>query len=115
MAGSMRTALVVLPASLALCAAAAEATNPEQLRLQASLKAQMAKVFAKKAPGVKLTALTCKLPSSGVTAHCVAHFTAGPVKGYYPVTATIHASGTLTWTAASPTCFVAKTGKRTPC
>jgi hypothetical protein len=111
----MRRFLVLLLVCAAPATAAA-AVNPEQLALQKSLKAEMAKTFKKQAPALTITTVTCKLPSSGTTSHCTAHFTAGGVKGYYPVTATLHdLGGTLSWTAASPKCFDAKTGKGISC
>lgn len=99
-----------------LTAAAAAATNPEQIRLQKSLKTQIAATFKKQAPKLKLTTVTCKLPSNGVTAHCKARFTYGKtVVVVYPVTATIHESGQLTWVAKSPACTNATTKKKIAC
>ena len=111
--------LMFRPAALlfvVLAASAAAATNPEQIRLQKSLKPQIAASFKKQAPTLKLTAVTCKLPTDGVTAHCLAHFTYGAkVLVVYPVTATIHDSGQLTWAAKSPTCTDARTKKKLAC
>jgi hypothetical protein len=108
--------IVLLLASALLATSAAAATNPELIRLQKTLKADMVATFKKQAPGLKITTVTCKLPTDGTTAHCTAHFTAGTaVKGYYPVTAKILESGQLKWTAASPKCFSAHTGKRIAC
>jgi len=101
--------------ALCACAVASGAVNPEQLRLQRSLKADMAKSFKKRAPSLEITTVSCKLPVSGTVAHCTAHFVVGQVKGYYKVSATIHESGQLTWTAASPRCFDAKSGKALRC
>jgi phage host-nuclease inhibitor protein Gam len=99
-----------------LTASAAAATNPEQIRLQKSLKVQIAATFKKQAPKLKLTTVTCKLPSDGVTAHCKARFTYGTTFVVtYPVTATIHDSGQLTWTAKSPSCTSTKTKKKVAC
>jgi hypothetical protein len=109
-----RFVLLALAAAL-LAPAAGAATNPEQLYLQKTLKAAMVKAFKKQAPGLKLTTVTCKLPSSGTVARCVAHFAAGRVKGYYPVKATLHESGTMSWTTSAPTCFSATTNKRVAC
>jgi hypothetical protein len=99
-----------------LAAAASAATNPEQIRLQKSLAPKIAATFQKQAPKLKLKTVTCKLPSSGVTAHCKARFTYGTTYiVVYPVTATIHDSGRLTWVAKSPSCTSTKTKKTTPC
>ncbi len=102
-------------AFLTLAAGAAAAVDPRVAALQKSLKGDMVKTFAQRAPGLKITTVTCKLPSSGTVATCIAHFTAGTIKGYYPVRAVILSSGQLRWTASTPKCFVAKTGKPTRC
>ena len=108
--------IVLLLATCLLATSAGAATNPELTHLQNTLKADMVATFKKQAPGLKITTVTCKLPTSGTTAHCTAHFTAGStVNGYYPVTAKILDSGTLKWTAALPKCFSVKTGKRITC
>jgi len=83
--------------------------------LEKSLKADMVKVFKKKAPTLKFTTVNCTLPVNGTTAHCKAYFTVRSTKGYYPVKATIHGSGALTWTAQSPTCLNATTKKYAAC
>ena len=107
--------LAVVVVALLACAVASGAVNPEQLRLQKSLKADMAKSFKKRAPSLEITTVSCRLPSKGTVAHCTAHFLVGQVKGYYKVSATIHESGQLTWTAASPRCFDKKSGKALRC
>jgi hypothetical protein len=104
---------------LLVCAvpvAASAAVDPEQLRLQNSLKAQMVKVFKKQAPKLTITRVTCKLPESGNTSHCKAYFTVGTTRGYYPVTATLHdLGGKLTWTASSPKCWNPTTKRYAAC
>jgi len=88
------------------------ATDP---RLNRTLKADIVKAFKKQAPTLKFTTVACTLPKNGTTAHCKAFFTVTGTKGYYPVTATIHASGKLSWTAQSPKCLNPKTTKYAPC
>ena len=113
---AMRRILPLLLASGLLAASAAAATNPELIHLQTTLKASMVATFKKQAPGLKITTVTCTLPSNGTTAHCKAHFTAGTtVKGYYPVAAKILDTGQLKWTTSAPKCFNAKTGKAIHC
>jgi hypothetical protein len=111
----MRGVFTLVAVSGLLAASAGAATNPELTHLQNTLKASMVTAFKKQAPSLKITTVTCKLPTNGTTAHCKANFTAGTVKGYYPVAATILASGKLKWTASSPKCFNAKTGKAISC
>jgi hypothetical protein len=114
MAGVRRLLLSAL-AALALASTAAAAANPEQLRLQKTLKAAMVKAFQKQAPKLKLTTVSCRLPKSGTVARCTAHFKVSAVKGYYPVKVVLHETGTISWTASSPKCFDAKSGKKLPC
>ena len=97
--------------------AVAAATNPEQVALQKTLKALMTKKYKQAAPKLKITTITCKLPSDGTVAHCVAHFTYPPtIVGTYQVKAELHdLGGTLTWTAGSPKCKDTKTGKSIAC
>jgi hypothetical protein len=83
--------------------------------LEKSLKADMVKTFKKQAPTLKFTTVNCTLPANGTTAHCKAYFTVNSTKGYYPVKATIHDSGALTWTAQSPKCLNATTKKYVAC
>ena len=83
--------------------------------LEKSLKADMVKTFKKQAPTLKFTTVSCTLPANGTTAHCKAYFTVSGTKGYYPVKATIHESGQLTWSAQSPQCLNAKTKKYSAC
>jgi hypothetical protein len=105
-----------IPLLLALVAiAAATALGATDPQLDKTLKADMAKTFKKQAPTLKFTTVSCTLPESGVTAHCKAYFTVTGTKGYYPVTAAIHDSGKLTWTAKSPKCLNTKTGKYVAC
>jgi hypothetical protein len=111
----VRLATSCLLAAAVFAAGAGAATNPEQLRLQKTLRANMVKTFKKRAPSLKITTVTCKLPRNGTVARCTARFTTGSVKGWYPVKAVLHDSGTLTWTATSPKCFNAKTNKPIPC
>jgi len=109
--------LAPLLVAAALAAPATAAPNPEQVRLQRTLKADMAKTFKQRAPQLKITTVRCKLPASGTVAKCTAHFTYGTaVKGYYPVTATLHdLGGTLTWKTGAPKCRNAKTNRRVSC
>jgi hypothetical protein len=108
--------LVPILAAAVLAPVAAAATNPQVAYLEKTLKSDMVKTFRTKAPGLKITTVTCKLPASGVTATCTARFTSGPLKGYYPVKATLHdVGGSLTWKTGQPKCANAKTGKPVPC
>jgi hypothetical protein len=111
----LRVVAACLLVAAVLAAAAGAATNPEQLRLEKTLRANMVKTFKKRAPSLRITAVTCKLPRNGTVARCTARFTTGSVDGWYPVKAVLHDSGLLTWTATSPKCFDAKTKKRLPC
>jgi hypothetical protein len=104
---SLLLALVAIAAGPAV-----GATDPQ---LNKTLKADMVKAFKKQAPTLRIRTVTCTLPQNGTTAHCKAFFTVTGTKGYYPVTATIHASGKLSWTAQSPKCMNAKTKKYAPC
>jgi hypothetical protein len=100
-----RLALLALLTAL-VPATALGATDPRLTYLQKTLKADMVKTFKKQAPKLMITTLACTLPKDGVTAHCKASFTDGPIKGYYPVVAKLHeVGGTLTWTASSPKCW----------
>jgi hypothetical protein len=73
--------------------------------LEKTLKTAMVKTFHKQAPKLTFGSVKCVLPKNGVTAHCKAYFTVSSTKGYYPVKATIHDSGQLSWTASSPQCW----------
>lgn len=105
-----------IPLLLTLVAIAAVpamgATDPQ---LNKSLKADMVKAFKKQAPTLRITTVNCTLPENGTTAHCRAYFTVTGTKGYYPVIATIHDSGKLSWTAKSPKCLDTKTKKYVAC
>jgi hypothetical protein len=105
---------ILLPLLVAAIAAgpALGATDPQ---LNKTLKADMVKAFKKQAPTLKITTVNCTLPENGTTAHCKAYFTATGTTGYYPVKATIHGSGQLSWTAQSPKCLNAKTKKYAAC
>jgi hypothetical protein len=108
---------VLLLLVCAVPATASAAVNPDLAHLQNSLKADMVRKFKTRAPGLKITTVTCTLPtSSGAKAHCKAYFTGGTVKGYYPVTATLHdLGGTLTWTASLAKCWNPTTKKYAAC
>ena len=108
----MRRILLFLLVTAITAGPAASATDPH---LNASLKAEMVKTFKKQAPTLKITTVSCVPPTNGTTAHCKAYFTASGTKGYYPVTATIHDSGKLSWTAQSPKCLNATTKKYALC
>ena len=108
----MRSILLVLAVAAIAASAATGATDP---KLNRTLKADMVRAFKKQAPTLKFTTVTCVLPENGVTAHCKAFFTVSGTKGYYPVKATIHDSGKLSWTAQSPKCLNPKTKKYVAC
>ena len=108
----MRRILLLLAVSGVAAGPALGARDPG---LEKSLKADMVKAFKKKAPTLKFTTVNCTLPVSDTTAHCKAYFTVRSTKGYYPVKATIHDSGSLTWTAQSPKCLNATTKKYAAC
>jgi hypothetical protein len=95
------------------------ATNPEAVHLAKTLKASMVKSYKKRAPGLTFTTVTCRLPSNGTVAHCTANFdySSGGLKvtGFYPVSAKLLESGQIRWTASSPKCKDAKTGKALSC
>lgn len=95
--------------------AAAPAPGARDPGLEKSLKADMVKAFKKQAPTLRFTTVNCALPVSGTTAHCKAYFTVKSTKGYYPVKATIHDTGQLSWTAQSPQCMNATTKKYAAC
>ena len=113
----MRRRLLVLLAIFALAPGSAlAAKDPRLVYLERTLKADMVKTFKKQAPKLKLETVTCVLPKSGITSHCKATFTAGGIKGYYPVTAKLHdVGGRLTWTATSPKCWNATKKKYVAC
>ena len=111
----LRVLRIALTAALLLAFAASAGANFSDPTLAKSLKTQMVKTFKTKAPALKITTVTCTAPTSGVTAKCIAHFTDASIKGYYPVTATIHDSGKMTWVAESPKCLDTKTGKYGAC
>ena len=109
----MRTFFLAVVALFVFCGVASAAyTDPH---LEKTLKTAMIKKFKTAAPGLKFTTMKCVLPKNGVTAHCKASFTDRGVTGYYPVTATLHDSGKLTWTAQSPKCLNTKTKKYVAC
>ena len=108
----MRSIPLVLAVAAIAASPAIGATDP---KLNSTLKADMVRAFKKQAPTLKFTTVTCVLPENGVTAHCKAFFTVRTTKGYYPVNATIHDSGTLSWTAQSPKCLNPKTKKYAAC
>src|SRR6266567_1509791 len=109
---AMRNVLLLLVFAGIAAGPAIGARDPE---LEKSLKADMVKTFKKQAPTLKFTTVNCTLPVNGTTAHCKAYFTVNTTKGYYPVKATIHDSGALTWTAQSPKCLSATTKKYVAC
>jgi hypothetical protein len=95
--------------------AAGPALGARDPALEKSLKADMVKTFKKQAPTLKFTTVNCTLPVNGTTAHCKAYFTVKSTKGYYPVKATIHDNGKLSWTAQSPKCLNPATKKYIAC
>ena len=102
----MRPLLLLVLVCAVTAGAAAGATDPRLAYLQKTLKTNMISTFKKKAPSLKITTVSCKLPKDGSTAHCKAFFTVSRTKGYYPVTAKLHdLGGRLTWTATSPKCW----------
>src|SRR6266566_1823575 len=108
----MRRILLLLAVVAIAAGPAMGATDPQ---LNKTLKADMVKTFKKQAPTLKFTTVNCTLPANGTTAHCKAYFTVSSTKGYYPVKATIHDSGALTWTAQSPKCLNTATKKYVAC
>src|SRR5437763_11883562 len=99
MPAEMRRLLLVCALCALVPVAALAATDPRVAYLQKTLKADMVKTFKKQAPKLVITTVTCVLPKDGLTSHCKASFTDGPIKGYYPVVAKLHdVGGTLTWT-----------------
>ena len=105
--------VVLLLALFAVAPAALGAyTDPH---LEKTLKADMVKTFHKQAPKLTIGQVKCVLPKNGVTAHCKAYFTISTTKGYYPVKATIHDSGQLSWTASSPQCWNAAKKRYVAC
>ena len=108
----MRRILPFLALFFVVATSAAAFRDPA---LEKSLKTQMVKTFKKQAPRLKITTVFCEAPSSGITSHCTVHFTEGSVMGYYPVKATIHDSGQLSWTAQSPKCLNTTTKKYAAC
>ena len=110
--GSMRRFFLLLAVAGIAAGPALAATDPQ---LNKTLKADMVKAFKKQAPTLKFTTVNCTLPENGATAHCKAYFTVSGTKGYYPVKATIHGNGQLSWTAQSPKCLDTKTKKYTAC
>jgi hypothetical protein len=112
----MRPLLLLVLVFAVAAGAASGATDPRLAYLQKTLKANMVKTFAKQAPTLKLTTLSCTLPKDGATAHCKAFFTVKGTKGYYPVVAKLHdLGGKLTWTAQSPQCWNAAKKKYVSC
>ena len=108
----MRRILLLFAVAAVAAGPAFGATDPH---LNKTLKAALVKAFQKQAPTLKFTTVTCVLPENGVTAQCKAYFTVSSTKGFYPVKATIHDSGRLSWTAQSPQCLNTRTGKYTAC
>jgi hypothetical protein len=111
----MRRLLPLVALSVLIPSVAVAAVDPRVAYLQKTLKADMVKTFKKKAPRLTIGTVTCVLPKDGTTSHCKATFTVGPVKGYYPVVATLHEVGTLTWTASSPKCWNATKKRYVAC
>jgi hypothetical protein len=99
--------VLLIAAFTVFVASATAATDPRLAYLQKTLKADMVATFKKQAPSLKITTVTCKLPTDGVTSRCKAFFLAGgKVKGYYPVAAKLQdLGGKLHWTASSPKCW----------
>jgi hypothetical protein len=112
---AVRALLVSTALSALALVGGAAAANPEQARLEKTLKAAMVKTFLKQAPSLRITTVACKLPANGTVAHCTASFTAGAVKGVYPVTAKLLSSGALSWTTAPPRCRSVRTNKPVAC
>ena len=112
----MRRLLLLAILSVLITGVALGATDPRLVYLQKTLKTDMVKTFKKKAPRLTIGRVTCVLPKDGVTSHCKATFTVGPIKGYYPVVAKLHdVGGTLTWTASSPKCWNAAKKRYVAC
>jgi hypothetical protein len=112
----MRRLLPLVLVCAVVCGSARGATDPRLVYLQKTLRADMVKTFKKKAPRLTIGTVTCVLPKAGVTSHCKATFTVGPIKGYYPVVAKLHdVGGTLTWTASSPKCWNAAKKRYVAC
>ena len=109
--------IVVLLAAFAVAVnSATAATDPRITYLQRTLKADMVATFKKQAPSLKITTVTCKLPTDGITSHCKASFLAGKVRGYYPVVAKLQdLGGKLRWTASSPKCWNAAKKRYVAC
>lgn len=109
----MRTLFLAGVALFVFCGVAS--ANFRDPSLEKSLRPQLVKAFKQRAPSLTITTLRCMAPTSGVTAHCTMHFTVGSTKGYYPIAATIHDSGKLTWVAKSPKCLNPTTKKYVSC
>jgi hypothetical protein len=115
--GQMRRILLLLVLTGLTAGPALAAKNPDLVKLEKTLKADMVKNFKKQAPSLKIGAVTCTIPSNGGAAtHCKAYFTVSGTKGYYPVTTKFHdLGGTNSWTAQAPKCLNPKSKKYTPC
>ena len=115
----MRGLVGVICVAALTAAAPAAAGNPEALHLAKTLKTSMVARYKKVAPRLTFTTVTCRLPSSGSVAHCTAKFTYSSrrvkARGYYPVTVKLLQTGQIRWTAASPRCRDARTGKTLRC
>jgi hypothetical protein len=111
-----RAALAAAAGALLLVPCALAAT-PNELGLAKALKTQMQRTYAAKAPGTKITTVTCKINAAGTGAKCAAHFTRSSqkLKGVYRVTVSADASGNASWKATSVTCANIRTGAKVKC
>jgi hypothetical protein len=112
-----RLAALAAAACGLLLAPCAPAATPNELGLAKALKTQMQRTYGTKAPGTKITTVTCKINAAGTGARCAAHFirSSQNVRGVYQVKVTADANGNTNWKATSASCTHLRTHAEVDC
>ena len=116
----MRRLTICAAAALATVAVAAPvsgAANPVAVTLAIAIKNQLQATMNKRAPGIKITTVTCTVAKSGTTARCKANFTARAAgkNGYYLLAVKSPPKGQITWTSTAVVCTDIKSGLKVHC
>jgi hypothetical protein len=110
--------VIVAAFSIAGAASGAVAATPTEAQAVAmTLKASMMSTFKKEGLTITVDKVTCVLPQDGVVVHCIADAAGPPASRedvVFNVTETLHANGSISWTATH-TCTDSKTHKPFPC
>ena len=104
-------------ATAAVAAPVSAAADPAAVALAVAIKHQLQVTMNKRAPGIKITTVTCTVSKSGTTGRCKASFTARAAgkNGYYLLAVKSPPKGQITWTSTAVVCTDIKSGLRVRC